>query len=140
MASYPPTPQITLLTAATATNSAPTAVTDGVELPYETDLATLFLHSTAGSGTMTVTCKLWGWNNKLAKWYPLGTNATAASKGLINEGNAIGETGTDSIRHAEVVAGLRNIQRLYLEITAIGGTATAITAVADCIRCTSVSH
>jgi hypothetical protein len=126
--------QITLLSAATATNSAPTAATDGAAIPHLCDVATLFLHSTAGSVTMTVTCKLWGYNTQLAKWYPLGTNATAASKGLLNEGNAMGETGTDSIRHCEALAGLRAIQRLYLEITAIGGTSTAITAVVDCAK------
>lgn len=132
--------QITLLSAVTATNSAPTAATDGAALPFNCDYATLLLHSTAGSGTMTVTCKLWGYNTQQAKWYPLGTNATAANKGLINEGNAIGETGTDSIRHAELILGIRGFQRLYLEVTTIGGTSTAITAVADCVRCDGTTH
>ncbi len=124
--------QITLLSAATATNSAPTAATDGAAIPFLCDKATLFAYSTAGSGTMTFTAKLWGYNVQLAKWFPLGTNATAASKGLINEANAMGETGTDDIRHCEAIAGLRGIQRVYLEITAIGGSSTAITAVLDC--------
>jgi len=61
-------------------------------------------------------------------WAPLGTNATAASKGLINVASAIGETGTDSIAHAEIITGLQGCSRVYLEITAIGGTATAFDA------------
>jgi hypothetical protein len=132
--------QITLLTAATATNSAPSAATDGVALPHLTDYATALVHSTAGSGTMTVTLKLWGYNSATAKWYPLGTNATAASKGLLNEANAIAETGTDSIRHAELVRGLRSFQRVYFEITAIGGSSTAVTAVLDCIKADGVTQ
>lgn len=125
--------QITLLSAATATNSAPSAATDGAAIPHLCDYATILLKSTAGSGTMTVTCKLWGYNTQQAAWYPLGTHATAASKGLLNEANAIAETSADGIKHAEQVQGLRSFQRLYLEITAIGGTSTAITAVADCV-------
>lgn len=122
-----------------ATNGAPSAATDGKAMPHLTDLATLFLDSIAGSGTMTVTCKLWGYCAERAKWYPLGTNATAASKGLINQGNAIGETGTDTIAHCETVTSLQKINRVYLEVTAIGGTATEITALLDCLPCQAVS-
>jgi hypothetical protein len=127
--------QVSLLSAATATNSAPSGATAGVALPYTTDYATVLLYSTAGSGTMTVTCKLWGYNTQLAKWFPLGTHATAASKGLLNEANAIAETSADGIAHAEQVQGLRAFQRVYLEVTAIGGTNTAVSAVLDCVRC-----
>lgn len=89
------------------------------------------IQSTAGSGTMTATVKLWGFfrtSGTLGHWAPLGTHATAASKGLVNEANAMGETGTDAIRHAEVVENLEGIERMYAEITAIGGTSTAISA------------
>ena len=127
--------QITLLTAATATSSAPTLVTDGAALPFATDLATLFLFSTAGSATMTTTCRLWGWNTELAKWFPLGVGA-AATKGTINAGAAMDETGTDSIRHCEVVNSLHRIQRVYLQVTVISGTNTAVSAVLDCLPAT----
>lgn len=132
--------QITLLSAATATNSAPSGATAGVALPHLTDRALLFLRSTAGSGTMTVTCKLWGYNTLQATWFPLGVHATAATKGIINGGNAIAETGTDVIGHCEEVTSLRRIDRVYLEITAIGGTATAITAVLDTIQASSITE
>lgn len=127
--------QITLLTAATATNGVPSGATAGVKMPHLTDVATLFVHSTAGSDSMTVTLRLWGYNNYTAKWYPLGIG-TAANKGIINAGAAIAEdtsTGADTILHAEIVSGLFRIDRVYLEVTAIGGTATAITAVLDCV-------
>jgi hypothetical protein len=93
--------------------------------------AHLLVASTAGSATMTATIKLWGVfriSGTLAYWAPLGTHATAATKGIINEGNALGETGTDSIRHAEVIDLIEGIERVYAEITAIGGTNTAISA------------
>ena len=60
-------------------------------------------------------------------WHPLGTG-TDAAKGIINGGVALGETGTNTIAHAEVVQGLRGLDRIYAEITAIGGTSTAISA------------
>jgi hypothetical protein len=123
--------QITLLSAATATTSAPTAATDGVAMPHTTDLATLFVYSSAGSGTMTFTGRLWGYNTTLAKWFPLGPGADA-TKGTINGGTALGETGTDSIAHCEVLDSLFNIHRVYMQVVAIGGTSTAIEAVLSC--------
>lgn len=130
--------QITLLTAAIATTSAPSAATDGVALPGLTDLATLFVYSTAGSGTMTVTTRLWGYNSQVAKWFPVGTGADA-TKGTINEGAATGETGTDVIAHAEPIQGLRAFQRVALQVTAIGGTNTAVSAVLDCTPAATVT-
>jgi hypothetical protein len=90
--------------------------------------AAIVVNSTAGSGTMTVTLKLWVYSNAVAEWLPYGTDATAADKGKLNEGNAIAEVNADSIVHAELVNGLVNFDRVYLEITAIGGTSTAIDA------------
>lgn len=130
--------QIQLLDAATATSAVPSAATDGVKLPGLTDLATLFLHSTAGSGTMTVTCRLWGYNAVLGKWYPLGTG-TASGKGVINAGAAIDEDIADTIRHCEVVTSLHRIDRVYLQVTAIGGTSTAVSAYLDCVPASAVT-
>ena len=124
-----------LLTAATATNSPPSGATAGKALSRVgdegntwpgADRAMVLVASTAGSGTMTVTIKLWGYSPVSATWHPLGTNATAATKGIINEGNSIGETGTDTIAHAEIVQGLSAFSRVYAEVTASGGTATAV--------------
>lgn len=127
-----------ILQGAAATNGAPSGLV-GFVRPTYVDQAVLLLKSTAGSGTMTVTCKLWGYSIQTATWYPLGTGATAANKGLINEGNAIGETGTDVIAHAEPVSSLFAFERLYLEITSIGGTGTAIAAYLDCRQAATVT-
>jgi len=126
-------PVIQLLDEETATNGAPSAATDGVAVKAICDRAAVVLKSTAGSGTMTVTLKLWGYYDAMAAWAPIGVHATAATKGVLNAGNAIGETGADSLRHAEVVSGLLRASRLYLEVAAIGGTATAVSAWADLV-------
>ena len=125
---------IQLLTAATATNSAPTLSSDGFALSTTAagveirgDRGLILVKSTAGSGTMTVTIRLWGYSVSSASWSPLGFGADA-TKGIINGGVALGETGTDLIQHAEIANGLENLDRIYAEITAIGGTATAISA------------
>jgi hypothetical protein len=124
---------IELLAATTATNSPPTSnaglsVNELRKFGMLPDRAVLALASTAGSGTMTVTARLWG---KLPMasgiWVPLGPGADA-TKGQINSVAAIGETGSDTLRHSEVVENLALFERLYLEITAIGGTSTSVTA------------
>lgn len=132
MPSVPPG-VIQLLDDATATNSAPTAATDGVALPPAWGDAIVLVRSTAGSGTMTATVKLWAYwegsadgSTDAIGWYPLGTDATAADKGILNEGNALEETSADGIAHTERVVGLNAFRRLYAEVTAIGGTATAV--------------
>jgi hypothetical protein len=123
-----------LLDGVTAVNSPPSGNTAGKEIKGSfsrgkpSDEYVIVAHSTAGSGTMTVTLKLWGYVKATSKWYPLGTDATAADKGKLNDGNAIAETQADSIEHAEVVIGIRHFDRVYLEVTAIGGTSTAIDA------------
>jgi hypothetical protein len=127
--------QIQLLSEVTAANGVPTAATDGSELwgSFERgkpqNEAVLAIHSTAGSGTMTATLKLWGYLKSTGVWYPMGTEATAANKGLINAGSAVPEGPiADAIRHSELVIGFVHFDRIYLEVTAIGGTATAISA------------
>lgn len=133
--------KLKILSAATATNSAPSGNSAGFPLRRgaagqaqgegladDVDSAVLQVASTAGSGTMTVTLKLWGYSSVTGGWHPFGTHATDATRGIINEGNAIGEVATDLLRHAEMVAGLTAFERIYLEVTAIGGTATAVSA------------
>ena len=130
----PRTRTIELITAATATNGIPSLSTHGVSLNdflkgcVAPVTGSLFARSTAGSGTMTYTGRLWGYHSKPAVWMPLGTHATATLKGVINEANAQGEVDADIIRHAEPIQGFGDFERLYLEITAIGGTSTAISA------------
>ena len=123
---------ITLLTAVTAANGAPSIASEavGTALPFHTDQATLFVRSTAGSGVMTVTVRLWGFNLELDRWFDLG---------LLNGGVAIGECQADQISYAEGVMGLRGFDRLYAEVTAIAGTATAVSVFAGCVRAEPVT-
>src|SRR5574342_976860 len=90
-----------LLNAATATNGAPTTVVQGVPLGGVLDLGTIAVASTAGSGTMIVTLKLWGYVDALSAWLPLGTSATDANRGLLNAGNSIGEINANQLHFAE---------------------------------------
>jgi hypothetical protein len=129
-----PTTQMTSV-GTKAVNSAPSSATAGAALSPSTDRALLLLYSVNATGlgtAMSVTCKLWGYHPTLAKWFPLGTNATAASKGLINATNAMGETASDVIRHCEEVTSLRGFTRVYLEVTAIDAATTEIAAYLDC--------
>lgn len=131
---------IQLLNAATATNSPPSGATAGFPLKDKTPgkapnfrwnhypSGVIHVQSTAGTGTMTVTLRLWGYSKATSTWLPLGSNATMATRGVLNLGNAITEDGSDNLCHAEPVTGLGSFTRVYLEITAIGGTNTAVSA------------
>lgn len=118
-----------LLTAATAANSPPTAATDGIslnDLKYA-DEAVILVVSTAGSGAMDVTVRMWGYESTSAEWSPLGIGGDA-TKGFLNGGVAMGETTSDQIAHSEIIVGLSGLDRLYAEITAINGTSTAVSS------------
>jgi hypothetical protein len=123
---------LTLLNAQDGTNSAPSAAGAGVatnglsvggNIP---DTCTIMVKSTAGSGDMSVTLKLWAYSGDTAVWAPLGTHSTAATKGILNEGNAIGETSANFIAHAEPVSYLGHFDRVYCEVTARGGSGVIV--------------
>lgn len=119
-----------LLESRTTTNGAPSGASDGVEIATVTGALVpaprycdVTVYSTAGSGTMTATIKLWGYSVARSAWVVLGVGTS----GVLNAGAAIAETSSDSISYTEEVAGvLRGYSRLYAEVTAIGGTSTAI--------------
>lgn len=90
------------------------------------DSGMLFLKSTAGSGVMTVTPRIWLYSESTHGWHPAGINSTMASRGLLNDGTAIGEDGADNLTHAEPIQYLSASDFIYAEIVAIGGTATAV--------------
>jgi hypothetical protein len=129
---------VQLLTAATATSSAPSAATAGVEIGSggpavgsgigKINTAVILVKSTAGSGDMDVTLRLWCYSPVSATWHVLGTSSTITDRGLLNEGEAIAEDGTDLLHHAELVYGLLPFTRAYLQVIAINGTATAVSA------------
>lgn len=119
-----------ILEGATATNSPPSGASAGLAIPSAQiwplpTSVVVDVYSTAGSATMTVTIKLWGYSITSARWVPLGTGADTG-KGIINAGAAIGENASDVIQHSEVITNLFNFDRIYAEVFAIGGTSTAV--------------
>lgn len=127
---------IKLLEGAAATNGAPSLISHGVSvndliLARRPQQWFFKLFNTAGTGTLTATVKLWGWDRTAGKWAPIGTGATDVDRGKLNGGAAIGEVGNDIIAHTERLEHpLAALLRLYAEITAIGGTTPAFDAYA----------
>lgn len=80
--------------------------------------STLCIRSSAGSGTMTGTFTLWGYLTAAAAWFPI----------KVNGGNAIAETGTDVIGYTEAFENIGHFDRVYCELSAVGGTSTAFEA------------
>lgn len=68
--------------------------------------------------------KAWGWFDLAFganKWFPLGSAATDAARGKLNDGNAIGEVVAtdDFIRFSERIRGLGECSRVYTEYGAL---------------------
>lgn len=132
---------IRLLEAATATNSPPTAYADaGVDIGAIFDnlygtkgwpsSVGLLVHTSAGSGTITATVKLWagvlGVGTSGAGKYVAASPGTSTLAGVLNGGAAFDEHATDTIHRLDIIALPRLCQKMYAEITAIGGTSTAV--------------
>lgn len=122
---------VELLASVTAANGIPTG-TAGIDLSALRrikkipDKIRVGCVSTAGSGTMTVTLRVWGRAGAL--WWRLkDLNASSAAP---HTAVAIPETSADSIKYSEEVSGLTGCDRLFLEVVAIAGTATAVTGYA----------
>lgn len=130
--------RVELLASVVAANGAPSGGSAGLEInalnlfgriPQQVAVK---LKSTAGSGTMTVTGRLWGYDG--LDWNPLGNGSDGTTKGVINSGNAITEVSADKLAHLEPVSLPAFVTRLYFEVTAIGGTSTAVTAYVQVAR------
>lgn len=125
---------IDLLTGATS-SAAPaslTAVGTGVRIPVSgCDSATILVHNTAGTGTVSAIVRLWGFCSQKGRWYDLGA---------LNGGDAIPETSSaEAIAYAEGIAGLRPFTHLYAELGTLTGTGTAISVSAACTPGSSAS-
>ncbi len=117
-------PLMTLLASGSTSGAVPTAVTDGVALPYHCNEAAIMLRSTAGSGTMTATPVIWGWSVLNAAWFRIGT---------LNGGTALAEIAADQLSYTELIIGLRAFTRLACELT-VSGTNTAVEVTAHPFR------
>jgi hypothetical protein len=124
---------IELLASATAANGIPsgtagipTSLLKNRRAGKVPDSIRVGVKSTAGSGVMTVTLRVWGRAGAL--WFRLKDLNAADS--APHTAVAIPETSADAIQYSEVVTGVAGCDRLYLEIVAIAGTATAVTGYA----------
>lgn len=125
---------VEILASATAANGIPSGATAGIatnDLKLDSGAKVpaairAGVKSTAGSGTMTVTLRLWGYAG--GAWYRL--HDFAASSAAPQTAVAIAETSADAIQYTEYVPGISGCARIYLEIVAIAGTATAVTGFA----------
>lgn len=124
---------LTLVTSSIANIAAPSVITDGKPRSktatgqivnegffddYDNiDTMKACVWSTAGSGVMVITVAIWGWLPAPQKWFLIKT---------LNAGAAIPETDADRIAYSEDVSGFAPFTRFYAQLTAIGGTATAI--------------
>lgn len=87
--------------------------------------------TSAGSGVMSATVKLWagilGIGAAGAGLYCAAGIGAGASSGLLNGGAAFDEHAADNIGRIDVIDLPGIARKWYAEITAIGGTATAVT-------------
>lgn len=124
---------VELLASANAANGIPSGATAGISVNQlekylfkVPDKIRVGCVSTAGSGTMTVTLRVWGRAGAL--WFRLkDLNASSAAP---STAVAIAETSADAIQYSEEVSGVSGCDRIYLEIVAIAGTSTAVTGYA----------
>ena len=87
--------------------------------------STLQLRSTAGSGTMSATIVLWGYlaaaNSGAGAWYPVSDFANVASMALVQ-----GSLVPTQLFLTDRFANLGHYDRLYCQLVAVAGTATAM--------------
>jgi hypothetical protein len=131
-----------ILNAVTAANGTPSAGTDGVKVPPGCNRGLFSMRSTAGSGVMDVTLRLWGYVE--GQWYPHGPGAgvgAASTQGVLNrsqDGETIygkyEEIAADVLKAANMVDHLDVYERVYVEVVDINGTATAVTVDAHWYR------
>lgn len=116
---------IEILATVGAANGAPSG-TAGISadtitalLGYMPEKFRIVVMSTAGSGVMTVTARLW---HRLGSVGWTTTKALNASSAAPHTAVAIPETGTDTIAWSEEVSTINGADRYYLEIIAVAGT------------------
>ena len=83
------------------------------------------VYTTAGSGTMTATVKLWAGITVPAFYSAAGTGSASAA-GVLNGGSAFDEHAADVINRLDILELPGLARKFYAEITAIGGTGTAV--------------
>lgn len=83
----------------------------------------VLVENVAGTGAVSATVRLWCYHRTTALVYPWGVGADA-TKGIINNGAAMGATDTDKLRHREIIPGPGMADGIQAQITASAGTGT----------------
>jgi hypothetical protein len=117
-----------LLADATAVNSAPTLATHGVDiknlLPNLRGRPMALRFRQTATGARTFTCKVWGY---VTSEYDADGDAVASSAGWVDTGETYVRSSVSADGDvADVYEYLRLFDRLYIEVSAITGTATTI--------------
>jgi hypothetical protein len=86
----------------------------------------LLLRSTAGSGVMDITLRIWLYSEHTHAWHPAGISSTITNRGVLDDGTAITEDGADVLTHTEPIQFLSGYDYIYGEITVVDGTGTAV--------------
>jgi len=117
------------LNAATAANSAPTAATDGVAVPInrmgKVVVFRLAHTTTAGNDARTCSIKLWGYCPGSAS--AAGAAVSSAAWDDMGETYDLASVSADGSVVALVTEAVTIYSRIYVELTAVSGTGTAIT-------------
>lgn len=127
------TRRLKILEGVTAANGAPSGSLAGHTLANlvasdRPRYGTIVIANSAGTGTLGIaSARLWVWDSEVADWIPPGTGDGPA-KAIINDGLPFTNTGTDKIRHAEIVELPGMFSKVYLELGAITGTGAAFDA------------
>ena len=117
----------TAFTGSGATSSAAPSLTDPSvykKRPFYSNEALVMVRSTAGSGTMTATVTLWGWNEALSRGVLIG---------LLNEGTAIPEAAADVVSFSQLAVGNGKFSAFYAQL-AVAGTGTEAAVYMDFVR------
>jgi len=137
----PDASSVVLLLTANAANGIPTG-TAGIainalklfgQVPSRVRVAVI---STAGSGTMTATMRVWGRMGATIGW--VVAKALNAADTDPFTARAIAETGADTIAYSEIVELISAYDRLYFEIVAIAGTSTSVKGEVVVTRATAI--
>lgn len=130
---------IRILEGRTTTNGAPSSyANDGVDVgaildslygtkawPSSCDVA---VYTTAGSGTVSATIKLWCGHPSLGSagvYLAAGTGSSSVA-GVLNGGLAFDEHAADVIGRVDTITNPGSFKKWYAEVTAISGTSTAV--------------
>jgi hypothetical protein len=131
---------VRILESATATTAVPVYASDGVDVgaildslyggkPFP-ETAGLAIHTSAGSGTMTATIKLWagvlGIGPSGAGKYLAASTGPGATAGWANGGVALDEHAADDIGRLDYILYPRLARKWAPQVVAIGGTGTAV--------------